>query len=77
VKRRVGITFWLESALAMVTALMGALTLAWGDWIEAVFRLDPDRHNGSLELGLTVALFLSTLMCAALARRAWRRAVST
>jgi hypothetical protein len=75
VKRRVGITFWLESVLAAATAIAGVLTLAWGGWIEAAFNFDPDGQSGSLELGLTIALFLSTLICAALARRERRRAV--
>jgi hypothetical protein len=74
VKRRVGIMFWLESVLASLTAVLAILTLAWKDWIEGVFGFDPDHHNGSFELELTIVCFAITVLCATLARRQWRGA---
>jgi hypothetical protein len=41
--------FWFEVALASASALLGFLTLAWPDWIEAVLGVDPDHHSGAAE----------------------------
>lgn len=35
---------------------MFVLTLAWRDWIEAVFPIDLDGHGGNQEWHLTAAL---------------------
>jgi hypothetical protein len=32
------------------------LTFAWRDWIEAIFRVDPDRHSGALEWAIVAVL---------------------
>jgi DMSO/TMAO reductase YedYZ heme-binding membrane subunit len=74
VKRQVGIAFWLESCIALVTAAAATLTLVWRDWIETLFGFDPDHHNGSFELELTIVCLAITLLTATLARRQWRRA---
>ena len=65
--------FWLEVVLGFATGLMSLLTLAWKDWIEIAFRMDPDRHSGLAEWAI-VGIFLAiTLSSAALARQEWRR----
>ena len=65
--------FRVKTALAAVTAALFALTLAWHDWIEVVFRVDPDSGSGWLELLiLAVALGLS-LTFSISARGDWRR----
>src|SRR6266550_2200251 len=46
---KAGVRFWAEVMLAVVTGALGALTLVWQEWIEAVFRVDPDGGDGSLE----------------------------
>lgn len=66
-------SFWIESALAAVSGLLGLLTLVWRDWIEGVFGWDPDHHNGSFEWILVAVLLLAALALGALARRGWRR----
>jgi hypothetical protein len=66
--------FWLESALASLTAFLAILTVVWKDWIEGVFGFDPDQHSGSFELELVIVCLAITLICATLARREWRRA---
>jgi hypothetical protein len=70
---RPGRLFWAETALALLTAALAILTVAWTDWIEAVFGFDPDHHNGSFEWELTLALAVVTLVLGALARRTWIR----
>ena len=72
--RRLGVSFWLESTLTLITASLAVLTLVWRAWIEGVFGFDPDRHTGSLEWALVAACCLAAVTLATLARREWRRA---
>ncbi|MGZ4568230.1 MAG: ABC transporter permease [Frankiaceae bacterium] len=65
--------FWLESILGGTTAVLALVTLVWRDWIEAVFRADPDKGNGLAEWLVVAVLFLVTLTSAVAARREWRR----
>jgi hypothetical protein len=67
------LTFWIETALASVAALLAVVTVVWRDWIERVFGIDPDHHSGSIEWELIFALLLASLLFAALARREWHR----
>jgi hypothetical protein len=46
--RRAGAGFWVRLALATVSAVLFLVTLAWHDWIEIVFRVDPDHGGGWL-----------------------------
>jgi len=46
----------LESALAIASGTLCVLTFAWRDWIEAVFRVDPDQHSGALEWAIVAVL---------------------
>ena len=68
--------FWAEAGLAGLSAFLGVLTLVWRDWIEGVTGWDPDRHNGSLEWLIVVALLALALFLGGLARREARHAVS-
>ena len=45
----------LETLLAILTAFLFVLSLVTRDWIEVIFRVDPDRHSGSLEWTLVAA----------------------
>ena len=72
--KRLGGDFWGESILASVAAALAVLTLAWPDWIEGVFGVDPDGHSGSLEWTIVAICCVNALVLSALARRAWRRA---
>jgi len=65
--------FWVETTLALVTGILFVLTIAWKDWIERVFNVDPDAHNGSVEWVVVVVLVAITVTAAALARQEWRR----
>jgi hypothetical protein len=66
--------FWLESAIGSVTGAMAVVTLLWHDWIEAVFRIDPDRGNGSAEWLVVMVFAALTVLFAFSARHEWRRA---
>jgi hypothetical protein len=63
----------IEAGLALASASLFVLTLAWPDWIERAFGVDPDRHSGVLEWALAFGLFALTCAFAALARTSHRR----
>jgi hypothetical protein len=65
--------FWLETGAALAGASLALLTLVWQDWIELVFRVDPDHGNGSLEWLLVAVLLSLALTSAVLARQEWQR----
>jgi hypothetical protein len=73
-KRHLRVRFWVEAALAVISAACLALTLAWPQWIEGVIGLEPDGGDGSAEWGWTLALGVATVVCMASARRTWKRA---
>jgi hypothetical protein len=68
--------FWVKLALAAISAALLVVTLAWHDWIEIVFRVDPDHDSGWLEWLIVVLAFGLTLTFSISARREWRRPVS-
>ena len=49
------------------------LTLIRPDWIEILFRVDPDHHNGSAEWLILGAFLAIALISLARARIEWRR----
>jgi hypothetical protein len=53
--------------------MLAVITLFWHDWIEAVFRIDPDSGGGSAEWLIVVVLLLVTVALAVGARHEWRR----
>lgn len=57
-----------EAVLAGVAGLLAVLTVVWADWIELVFRWDPDRHSGGAELAIIVVLACLSLSSGAAAR---------
>ncbi len=65
--------FWIETALAVLSAVLFLLTLFVPDWIEAVFRVHPDAQSGSLETTIVTALAVTTFVSSVLAHREWRR----
>jgi hypothetical protein len=65
--------FWIEAALASVAGFLTVLTLFTREWIEALFNVDPDGGDGSLEWLIVVCLAVVTVVFAVLARLEWRR----
>lgn len=64
--------FWLEAGLSGVSFMLFVLTLVVPDWIEAVFRVDPDAHSGSLEWEIAVLFLVAAATAGLLARLDWR-----
>jgi hypothetical protein len=63
----------LEVALAFASAVTLLLVVLRPDWIEAVFGIDPDQHDGSLEALVAAAALAIAIGCGVLARREWQR----
>ena len=66
--------FWPETVLGMMTTVLFMITLVKRDWIEGLFGIDPDSHNGSLEWLIVGGLVVVTVVLFSLARYEWRRA---
>jgi hypothetical protein len=66
--------FWAEVVMAMVCAVTLLLTLVWGEWIEVVFRVDPDHGSGMLEWLIVVSSAIATVLLLVGAGTEWRRA---
>lgn len=68
--------FYLESGLSAASLVLLIVTLVNHEWIEAVFGIDPDQGNGSLEWLVTAVLTVVTIVGAVSARIEWQRAGS-
>lgn len=69
--------FWLETIFAALAAFFAVLTVAYPDWIELVFGIDPDSGNGSLEWAVAGTFALAFVGLALLARTDRRRLIAT
>jgi hypothetical protein len=65
--------FWVESVLAAITGGLTILTLITREWIEAIFGVDPDGGNGSLEWLVVVVFGVAAVALTVAARMEWRR----
>lgn len=70
-----GPRFWIEAALPALTGLF-VLTLISREWMEVVFKVDPDGGDGSLEWAIVGVLFAASLTLSVMARPEWRRRAS-
>lgn len=64
--------FWVEGVLAILSTVLGAVTLIRNDWIEALLHTGPDQGNGSLEWLIVGAAAAIALGSVAAAWREWR-----
>jgi hypothetical protein len=62
----------VEAVLASLSGFLLVLTLVVPDWIEVVFRVDPDAGSGELEWLIAGALAFGTVGFGLAARREWR-----
>jgi hypothetical protein len=67
-------TFWIESWIAAVGGLLAVITVISQEWIELIFRVDPDHGSGALEWAIVGGLVALSVVSAALARLEWRQA---
>jgi hypothetical protein len=65
--------FWIEAALAAISALLFVVTLFWHEWLEA-FGFDPDHGDGSAEWLVVAVLLSASVVLGVVARIEWRRA---
>lgn len=66
--------FYAETILGILTGVAFVVTLFYRDWIEVVFKVDPDQGQGWVEWLIVAGLLVVTLALSALARHEWRRA---
>jgi hypothetical protein len=62
----------VERILATLSAFQFILMLFWHDGIEALFGVDPDKGDGSLEVAIPVFLLACTIALGLCARHEWR-----
>jgi len=74
-KRQHRMRFWVETVLALTTGILAVVTLISREWVEVVFRVDPDGGSGSLEWMIVVGLACVTVAAGVLARIESRRPV--
>jgi hypothetical protein len=55
----------VEYVLAGVFVVLTILTLVMPQWIEAIFRIDPDRGSGALEWAIVAVFGVLALIAAA------------
>jgi hypothetical protein len=75
-RERLSGRFWVELGLGLASTLFAVLTLAWKDWVEIVFKVDPDHHSGSLEWTIVAVAVAVTVIALAAARVEWRKAAT-
>jgi hypothetical protein len=73
-KKHLSNRFWLEAGLGAASVILLVMTLLWQDWIEIVFRVDPDHGNGSFEWLIVGVTAIAAITCSVLARSEYRRA---
>jgi tetrahydromethanopterin S-methyltransferase subunit E len=57
-----------ETVAAVLAGLLAAVTVFWRDWLEILFRVDPDHHSGAAELVIVAGLASLSLLLAVAAR---------
>jgi hypothetical protein len=68
--------FWAMAGLACGSLLLLLMTLVWKDWIEIVFRADPDQGTGAVEWLIVACTSAATVIFTICARIEWRQAAN-
>jgi hypothetical protein len=64
---------WVECAASGIAFAVALATLAWPDWIEILFGIDPDVHSGTLEAAIALTAGVAAIIIGLVARAEWRR----
>jgi len=72
-KKGLRIWFYVESIVGVLATALFVYTLFARDWIETLFKIDPDAGQGWVEWMIVGALLIVALIAGYLARREWRR----
>jgi hypothetical protein len=67
------VRFWVEVGMTSITTILLIMTLISREWIEALFGVDPDGGDGSLEWAIVGVLAAVSLVFSLMARGEWRR----
>ena len=73
-KKGLRLGFYLEAILGFLTAVLFVVTLINQQWIETVFKVDPDQGSGALEWLVVGGLAVVAIALGLAARYEWRRA---
>ncbi len=65
--------FWIECALALLSGALLVLTLIEPEWIEVIFKIEPDEGSGDLERMIVALSLMVTIVFVILASVEWRR----
>jgi hypothetical protein len=65
--------FYVEAGAGVITTALFLATLLYPQWIEALFRIDPDNASGWLERLIVGGLLVVTITLLSLARHEWRK----
>lgn len=68
------VRFRFEMGISVVTLLLAVITAAWQNWIEIVFRVDPDHGSGSLEWAIVIGCVVLCVVSSLVALGEWRKA---
>ena len=63
----------IEVVLAVISAALCVLTIAFPEWIEELTGLEPDAGSSALEWIIAGAFLVAAMLVAVLARRDYRR----
>jgi hypothetical protein len=72
-KKPVRRRFWLELTTGALGGFLFLLTLITREWIELIFRVDPDQGSGAAEWAIALTLLAIAALSFALAHREWKR----
>jgi hypothetical protein len=70
---RVRVQIALEGVGAIAALVLAIVTLISREWIEVVFRVDPDQSSGEIEWAVVFALAACSIGLTLAARQQWRR----
>jgi hypothetical protein len=72
-KTRFRFQLWVRTVLAFVAICLAVVTSVWPQWIEQLFRVDPDGGSGAAEWTLVGAVWVAAALSSGMAIRGWRK----